>query len=446
MKDQAVVVGNKDGAVLVKYAPKSAGFHELIVRHDGETTGTPLKFFVESETKSGATASGPGLHSAHAGVPATFDVYTKTNEDSELSVSIEGPKQAPISIVDHEHGVCSVTWTPSVAGLYKIHVQLGARPLADSPYSVAVTADRDEEAHHPANSTEFSISVPQAEDLGSLTATIKSASGRVEPCGIRIIGDGRLGVTFVPREHGVHWINVYRDGQALAKGPFKFKVDKSQLGDASRVKIQGNHSKHIQTHQLNEILVNTADAGYGSLAVSIQGPSKANLVCKEVEPGLIAVRYRVNDPGSYKVNVKFAEQHVKESPISITCTQGEDRGSTNGEQAGAWDGSEVENGDGVAVSFNSGDATKVRAHGPGLHKFIAGKPASFNVDTGAAGPNLLMVGVVTSAGPCEEVVVKHMGAGHFVVNYKIDEPLRGLVFVRYGDSEVPGSPFAINSH
>lgn len=54
-----------------------------------------------------------------------------------------------------------------------------------------------------------------------------------------------------------------------------------------------------------------------------------------------------------------------------------------------------------------------------------------------------MVGVVTTKGPCEEVIVKHQGGGHYIVNYKVHDRVKGFVFVKYGDQEIPGSPFAI---
>ncbi|CAJ0587674.1 unnamed protein product, partial [Mesorhabditis spiculigera] len=633
-KDKAELHDLGDGTVAVRYSPKSAGPHELVVKSDGvPLAGTPLKFNVASSGVGAPTAYGPGLISAVAGEPAVFEVDSKGTHDKELSVSVEGAMQAPISIQDHKNGVCSVTWTPPVAGEYKVYVRLGGKEVADSPYTVPVVAHRDE-ILHLGSASEFSLNVSTSEGpLKDLTATIKAPSGHVEPCIVRSIENGRLGVSFTPREVGDHLIHVYRDGQPIPKSPFKIKVDESQLGDVSKVRLEGDRIHEAKLDELNEILVNTKEAGYGSLAVSIQGPSKAQLYCEEVEPGLIAIRYRVQEPGHYKVNVKFADQHVKGSPVSVMCpdaTNGELRRvnemeyqaaepvvASVGEEASislklpkttspadvtarllAPGGSELpvsispgtdnayalsftpevdgqhtlhvynkgkpvigspfhftvgalqkgdakkvratgqgvhsgeagtpnaftvytrEAGTGklavsvegpvkaemhfqdqqdgschvdytvaepgdyqVSVKFNeehirdspfhvqiapasstkqanghhleeanssssglTGEASRVQAHGPGLHKFTVGKHASFNVDTGSAGPNLLMVGVVTSKGPCEEVVVKHMGAGHFVVNYKIHEKVRGLIFVRYGDREVPGSPFPIESN
>lgn len=52
-------------------------------------------------------------------------------------------------------------------------------------------------------------------------------------------------------------------------------------------------------------------SGYGGLSVSVQGPSKAELTCKEVKAGLIKVNYKPTEPGVYVVAVKFADNHVK---------------------------------------------------------------------------------------------------------------------------------------
>lgn len=107
------------------------------------------------------------------------------------------------------------------------------------------------------------------------------------------------------------------------------------------------------------------------------------------------------------------------------------------------------NGDHVAWSSRSqqkvldGDPKKVTASGEGLETFTPGTPSTFTIDSGRAGPNLLFVGVVTSRGPSDEVLVKHEGSGVFRVSYKIDERSKAYVFVKYGDQQIPGSPFVV---
>lgn len=50
--------------------------------------------------------------------------------------------------------------------------------------------------------------------------------------------------------------------------------------------------------------------GYGGLSLSIEGPSKADIDCKDNEDGTCKVTYKPTEPGTYVVNVKFADKNV----------------------------------------------------------------------------------------------------------------------------------------
>lgn len=50
--------------------------------------------------------------------------------------------------------------------------------------------------------------------------------------------------------------------------------------------------------------------GYGGLGLSIEGPSKVDIICEDVEDGTCKVTYCPTEPGNYIINIKFADQHV----------------------------------------------------------------------------------------------------------------------------------------
>lgn len=50
--------------------------------------------------------------------------------------------------------------------------------------------------------------------------------------------------------------------------------------------------------------------GYGGLSLSIEGPSKADIECHDNEDGTCRVTYKPTEPGTYIINIKFADQHV----------------------------------------------------------------------------------------------------------------------------------------
>ncbi|VDN44423.1 unnamed protein product [Gongylonema pulchrum] len=97
------------------------------------------------------------------------------------------------------------------------------------------------------------------------------------------------------------------------------------------------------------------------------------------------------------------------------------------------------------VATLNGNGALVKAQGDGLHKFVPGQVAMFSIDTSRTGENILFVGVLTTKGPCEEVNVKHVGNGHYAVRYLVQENLKGFIFIKYGDVDIPGSPFAISA-
>ncbi|EYB84221.1 hypothetical protein Y032_0321g2424 [Ancylostoma ceylanicum] len=319
--DQAEIIDNHDGTIQVKYVPKKHGSHELSIVQDGaHIAGSPLRFFVDGFRDGYATVYGPGLQNTIVGEPSAFTVCAKGSAAKELSVSIEGPAQSTIKIHDNKDGTCSVTWVPPVPGEYKVHVKLGGKEVHDSPFTVLVAGEGQKRAHLSVGSTsEVALNITQSE-LKGISASIKSPSGIEEPCFVRLIEGGRLGVSFTPREAGEHLISVKRDGKLLPKAPFKIKVDKSQVGDASKVDVSGTGKMKAECLKDNEILIDTSKAGYGGLSVSVQGPSKAELTCKEVKAGLIKVNYKPTEPGVYVVAVKFADNHVKDSPFTVQCT------------------------------------------------------------------------------------------------------------------------------
>lgn len=142
------------------------------------------------------------------------------------------------------------------------------------------------------------------------------------------------GISFTPHEVGAHLVNVYRHGEHIPNSPFKIFVGETEIGNASKVKVYGRGISEGMANEINEFFVNTKDAGgsnskwlfsnvngwaltltfltsgYGGLSLSIEGPSKADIECHDNEDGSCRVTYKPTEPGTYIVNVKFADEHV----------------------------------------------------------------------------------------------------------------------------------------
>ncbi|KJH52735.1 Filamin/ABP280 repeat protein [Dictyocaulus viviparus] len=472
--------------------------------------GSPLRFYVDGYNGGFATVYGSGLQNTSAGEPAAFTVCAKGSAAKELSVSIEGPAQSRIKIHDNKDGTCAVTWVPPVPGEYKIHIKLGGKEVHNSPFTVLVAGEGAKRSHLSVGSTsEVALNITQSE-LKGISASIKSPSGIEEPCFVRIIEGGRLGVSFTPREAGEHLISVKKNGKLLPKAPFKIKVDKSQVGDASKVQVSGTGKTSSVCMKDNEILIDTSKAGYGGLSVSVQGPSKAELSCKEIKAGLIKVNYKPTEPGIYVITVKFADHHVKGSPFTVQCT-GKGAGrkrveiSRKAEQApmsvpkkealvymnlpnvspmdieakildpkGHTEAVVMRDIDGqlfqirfipqieglhylsilhkdahiygspfqfTVGGFAEGGAHKVRASGEGIIRGETNLSQSFNINTREAGAGTLSVSM---EGPSKAELTFHEHEdGNCHVQYKVAEPGDYTVGIKFNDQHITDSPFKL---
>ena len=89
--------------------------------------------------------------------------------------------------------------------------------------------------------------------------------------------DGIFAVNFVPYELGVHTVSVmYRDVD-IPGSPFQFTVGPLQDGGAHRVHAGGPGLERGVQGQPSDFDVWTREAGHGSLAIAVEGPSKAEV-------------------------------------------------------------------------------------------------------------------------------------------------------------------------
>ena len=131
--------------------------------------------------------------------------------------------------------------------------------------------------------------------------------------------DGLYAVNFVPYELGVHTVSVmYRDVD-IPGSPFQFTVGPLQDGGAHRVHAGGPGLERGVQGQPADFNVWTREAGHGSLAIAVEGPSKAEVEFKDRKDGSCHVSYVVEEPGEYSVGIRFNDQHIPGSPYKVIC-------------------------------------------------------------------------------------------------------------------------------
>ncbi|XP_075434429.1 filamin-A isoform X5 [Ascaphus truei] len=316
------ITDNKDGTVTVRYAPTEAGLHEMDIKYDSmHIPGSPLQFYVDYVNSGNVTAYGPGLIHGTVNKPAVFTVNTKDAGEGGLSLAIEGPSKADIGCTDNQDGTCTVSYLPVLPGDYNILVKYNNKHIPGSPFVAKITGDETMRMSHlkVGSAADIPLNITET-DLSQLTATVTSPSGREEPCLLKRLRNGHIGISFVPKETGEHKVNIKKNGLHIPSSPIMVMISQSEIGDASRVVVSGPGLTEGRTFEPAEFIIDTREAGYGGLSLSIEGPSKVDINTEDLEDGTCKVTYCPTEPGNYIINIKFADQHVPGSPFSVKVT------------------------------------------------------------------------------------------------------------------------------
>ncbi|MGH0123638.1 UNVERIFIED_CONTAM: hypothetical protein FKN15_012778 [Acipenser sinensis] len=314
---------NKDGTVTVKYSPTEMGLHEMHIKYNGKhIPESPLQFYVNYANSPNVTAFGPGLVYGIVNKPATFTIFTEDAGEGGLDLAIEGPSKSEISCTDNKDGTCTVTYLPTLPGQYSILVRYNDEHIVGSPFSARVTEDNTNRRRSQlklGSAADFSLDINET-DLSLLTASIKAPSGRDEPCLLKRQPNNHIGISFIPREVGEHLVSIKKNGRHIPSSPLTIVVLQSEIADASKVKVFGPGLQEARTFEMTDFIVDTRDAGFGGLALSIEGPSKVDIQTEDVEDGTCKVSYCPTEPGVYLVSIRFADEHVPGSPFTVKVT------------------------------------------------------------------------------------------------------------------------------
>ncbi|KAF7274400.1 hypothetical protein GWI33_012941 [Rhynchophorus ferrugineus] len=414
--DRPIIEDNHDGTVSIKYDPREEGVHELAVKFNGEhVQGSPYKFHVDSISSGYVTAYGAGLTHGVTGEPSNFTISTKGAGDGGLSMAVEGPSKAEISCHDNKDGTVSVSYLPTAPGEYKISVRFGDKHIKGSPFFSKITGEgRKRNQISVGSCSEVSLPGKISDaDIRSLNASIQAPSGLEEPCFLKRLANGNIGISFTPREVGEHIVSVKKMGNHITNSPFKINVCEREVGDARKVKVQGNALKEGKTHVDNTFTVDTRNAGFGGLSLSIEGPSKAEIQCNDNTDGTLNISYKPTEPGYYIVNLKFADHHVEGSPFTVKVTgEGSNRQREKIQRQR----------EAVPVT-EVGSECKLTFKMPGITSFD------------------LSATVTSPGGVTEDAEINEVKDGLYAVHFVPKELGVHTVSVRYKDIHIPGSPF-----
>ncbi|XP_077308129.1 filamin-B isoform X3 [Lithobates pipiens] len=458
---EAEIVDLGQNTSCVRFVPQEMGVHTVSVKYRGEhVPGSPFQFTVGPLGEGGAEkvkAGGPGLERGEAGVPAEFSIWTREAGAGGLSIAVEGPSKAEISFEDRKDGSSGVSYVVQEPGDYEVVIKFNDEHIPQSPFLVPIIAPSDDARRLTVSSLQesglkvnqpvsFAIRLNGAK--GRIDAKVHSPSGAVEDCHVSELEPDKYAVRFIPRENGIHTIDVKFNGSHVPGSPFKVRVgEPGQEGDPALVTAYGNGLDRGVTGKQSEFIINTSKAGPGALSVTIEGPSKVTMDCKECPEGY-KVLYTPMAPGNYMIGIKYGgPNHIMGSPYKakVTGQRLVSAGSINETSSiivQSVTRASTETVYSALPRFTS-DASKVTSKGAGLAKAYLGQKSSFTVDCSKAGSNILLVGVHGPTIPCEEVSVKHLGNKQYNVTYHVKEKGDYTLVVKWGEEHIPGSPFNV---
>lgn len=457
--DDAEIIEGEDSTYSVRFIPLEMGSHIVNVKYRGQhVPGSPFQFTVGPLGEGGShkvRAGGSGLERGVAAVPAEFSIWTREAGAGGLSIAVEGPSKAEISFEDRKDGSCGVSYIVQEPGDYEVSIKFNDEHIPDSPFVVPIASPSDAARRLTVTSLQESgLKVNQQASFavqlngarGVIDAKVRTPSGAVEECYMSELDSDNFAIRFIPRENGVHSIDVKFNSCHIPGSPFRIRVgEPGQTGDPGLVSAYGPGLEGGVTGVPSEFIVNTCNAGAGALSVTIDGPSKVKMDCQEGPEGY-KVTYTPMAPGNYLISIKYGgPQHIIGSPFKAKVTGvrlsgGHSLHETSTVLVETVTKSSTVAGYGPMPKFTS-DASKVVSRGPGLSKAFIGQKNNFTVDCSKAGTNMLMVGVHGPKTPCEEVYVKHMGNRVYNVTYTVKEKGDYILIVKWGDECVPGSPF-----
>ncbi|CAF0854304.1 unnamed protein product [Didymodactylos carnosus] len=452
------------------YVTNPSGHVENCEIIDLDDCNYSIKFVPKQMAGGGAhkvRASGSGLVRGEVNTQSEFNIYTREAGAGSLAIAVEGPAKAEIDFFDRKDGSCGVSYVCPEPGEYQVSIKFNDEHIPDSPFTVNVSppiGDAKKLTIHSLKTKGLEVNRPCTFTVnvngarGRLDARVTAPSGAEDTCLVQEMGDEHYAIRFIPKENGVHWVHVRFNGRDIPDSPFRVVVGHANA-DPGRVFASGPGLYRGETGKPCEFLIDTMNAGAGALAVTVDGPSKVQLDCKEVSEGY-RVTFTPTAPGDYLITIKFAGINIGGSPFKNTVTGIGMTSHTSGGLSTSSSYSQRQQNisniifETVERSLSSShlssmqrsmqsDAGKVRVKGQGLQRAFRNEKASFTVDTRDAGSAMLMVGVYGPKYPCEEVFIKHMGNNQYNVSYTVREKGEYMLIVKWGDQHIPGSPWHI---
>jgi filamin len=410
-------------------------------------------------------AFGPGLEKAEVGYEADFTVQLRTvsgknilvGGETSVDVQIKAPLNSPpikADVTDNGDGTYRVVYVPKAQGKTVINVNVRAKPIQNSPFSVNV----DKLGVDAAKSQAYGPGLEGGATKEPTQFTIVAHNKKGDPVGsggdrfdVKITDpygseirsdvvdkkDGTYEVNYKPTDVGNHTISVLFEGKNVANSPYHVKIDTDSAGaDPSQSQAYGpglneatGGEPALFTIQARNKSGDKLTRGGDPFDVEVVGPDDTPIEARVVDnrDGTYSVSYKPEEPGKYKVDVilrgsnPLFYDHVGNSPVVVNAEVGV-------------------------------DASKTRVFGPGVEDGVLNtKPAEFFLEARGKDGNRIEKGgetfdvkVTDQNGNQIDSPLTDNGDGTYKVVYEPTGVGRHKVDVRLKGKPVGNTPVSVN--
>ena len=396
------------------YMPLEAGHYEVAVQFNNEEIENS-PFIVPIGQPENVRLDGEGLKHAFIGQDNVIDCFTEEagpgliTAEFSSSTNLAVPARCEVAKVGDYH--FQVHYEVQTVGEYEANISFNGFPIKEDPkviqsidLSKCIVSGPGVESGNITNvPTYFEVDTREL-GKGELEVYIQDPEEGEVPTQINEVQEGIHQVSFTPGIAGRHVVNVLCDGMDVDQSPIFVSVS-----DPDKVLCTGSGLSTAIVNEPAQFKVDMSKAGEGSLNIQMSGPEEVSKIeCVESESGEpYDVVYVAPKAGQYEIHIIFADKEVPGSPFQVECQR------------------------------PPPDASKCKAVG-------LENPGGFLVDCSeAGGTGLLEVGVCGTYIPAEFVSVNHNGDYTFSVSYKISEPGKTIISVKWHDKHLTGSPFTV---
>ena len=401
----------RHGQYVINFSPSEAGQWQLSVLYDGEhISGSPYMVHVFDP----ASVRVYGLEGGTVGEDLTFhaDASNAGNGDLNITVYHEG-HPVHTSITEERMGLHKIDFTPQGAGVYKVHVSYNDNEVKGSPYTLEIfdagraNVSGDGLSLVPLNKTAI-FNVDTQGSSSKVDVEITGPSGKRVNKVVKRRSSGVYQVEYIPTEVGEHKIDVYIGGKAISKGPFTAKVYSSSgviVSDMPPVCMLG---KPVTFN------INASEAGSGNIEIMINGGTIPCNVQNLSDQGdhYFEASFVPDSPKPHKVEMKFNNKEVTGSPWMVMVI----------------------------------DPTSFQITGDRLYICQTNEMASFHIsNTGEINQSFLHLKITAPSKRTVPYNIRKLTGGH-TVEYIPTEVGDHRIEIKYGDSEIEGSPFTAKAY